>query len=447
MRHASLIRGVALLGMMAGCTPLVTVAKGDGGAGAADESAATGGAGGSTGRFGGAVAGYNSGPGEVVGADSGGADTGSGSGGSDSGGGLAGGSFGVAGLGSNPPVEQPPPYTPTDCPCSRSFGSPLAGGCPVGTDASSSAFIGPEGGTVTVQTVSGTSSAQLFPNSLTDSIRISLTELNSPTPDGFIDYSPIYQVGPPGVDLPNGGVITLPYSNSIAKINPALAIYTADSLDGPWTKLDDTYPDAGFDMATLLRTGFFFMGYPSTGDDCLVNGEAPASWPTNATFSSCPCSRNDPTPSMWCPRGADTSTTTTLGPDGGTATLDGTPDTLGVPFRIDIPAGAISVPTQVTLIELSAPTPDGYTDFSPIYEIDPQGLALAQAGSIQINETNVANGKVSENDLSIYTADSVGGPWTKLSGDAPNAGFHTAPLLGTGFFFIGRPASDDAGCE
>jgi hypothetical protein len=64
-----------------------------------------------------------------------------------------------------------------------------------------------------------------------------------------------------------------------------------------------------------------------------------------------------------------------------------------------------------------------------------------------IDETNRFEGKLGSEDLAIYTSISYGGPWSKLENQQPNAGFQTAAVPQTGFFFIGRPASDDADCH
>jgi hypothetical protein len=333
--------------------------------------------------------------------------------------------------------------TVSACPCSRRADSAIASACPRGADTSSTTSIGPDGGTATLQTQTGPFTAEIFPHSLANTTDVTLTELSAPPPDGFVDYSPIYEVAPTGVDLVNGGQIEIYTSNQLQWLDPALAIYSADSMDGPWTRLDDSSPNAGFLTATLLRTGYFFAGYPVSGDGCQ---SAP---PTDGgNMTSCPCTRSpDATPSTWCPRGADVSVAANIGPAGGTVTLDGTPNTVGVPAQVQISPNSLPAPTAITLRELSAPPPSAFTDFSPIYELDPLGLALAQGSSIRLNEVNVANGMVSWNDLSIYTADSADGPWTKLDDQQPNAGFTTAAVVTTGFFFIGRPSSDDASCH
>jgi len=321
-------------------------------------------------------------------------------------------------------------------------------GCPRGADTSSITVISVDGGTATLQTRTGPFTAEIFPHSVAETTPIRLSELSAPPPEGFVDYSPIYEVAPSGLELVNGGRLEVPEANQLRFFDPALAIYTADSVDGPWIKLADSYPNAGFQMATLLRTGYFFVGYPTAGDGCQDAGGPPPSDGGNPNLTSCPCSRSlDSAPSMWCPRGADVAVTATLGPQGGTVTLDGTPDTLGVPFQIQIYPNSLTATTDITLRELSVSPPAGFTDFSPIYEIDPPGLTFEQGGAIQVNEVNVANGRVSWQDLAIYAAESADGPWRKLDDQQPNAGFTTATLLSTGFFFIGRPSSEDAACE
>jgi hypothetical protein len=43
-----------------------------------------------------------------------------------------------------------------------------------------------------------------------------------------------------------------------------IVIYFSESVDGPYVPLDDTYQNAGFSQATLLKSGYFLTAYPRT---------------------------------------------------------------------------------------------------------------------------------------------------------------------------------------
>jgi hypothetical protein len=465
---------MALLTTISACAPLITVSKGDGGgeAGANNENPPqvgrgpdpVGGGSGSGGRAAGpSVSNGASGrsatspsagtSGDVVGAFAIGGGAGiPGTGGASS---VAGGGpVEVAGRG---PVEIAGSGSLGNggagdiCPCSRRSDEPADPQCPRGADTSSTTTIGPDGGSATLATQDGPFSIQVFANSFSQDEPITLTELSASPPAGYVDYSPIYEIAPTGLDLTKGGTIQIFYSNSLPFINPALTIYTADSVDGPWTELPDTLGNAGFNTATLTRTGFFFMGYPASSNDCQnPAGGSPFSGDDTSNYTSCPCTRHlGAAPNMFCPPGLDTATTTTIDAQGGTASVTGPadPDPFIPALVLTVPNGAVTASTDITLRELSTPTPDDYTDFSPLFEIDPPDLAFATAVTVQIFEQNVANGVVSWNDVVVYGSDSVNGPWHELDHQSPNAGLISASTTSGGFFFAGRPASDDASCH
>ena len=150
---------------------------------------------------------------------------------------------------------------------------------------------------------------------------------------------------------------------------------------------------------------------------------------------------------MDCPRGAGKSTSTRLGPDGGTASLDGTPATLGVPFSVVVFPGSLDRDVNIRLTELSTPTPDGYVDFSPIFAIEPGSLELTNGGALRIpwSVPHPGGGTIPKT-LAIYFSASTAGGWERMSDNYTNAGFSQATALTGGYFFVGYPQPDDA-CE
>src|SRR5262249_8577211 len=135
------------------------------------------------------------------------------------------GSGGYAGTGVNG-ASGSPQAPVTYCPCSRKEGSPSSDLCRPGPDTSGTATLGSEGGTA-VLNASFPLNIEVFPGSLTEDTTLTLTELSVSPPDGFVDFSPVYDIAPHGIDLVNGGGIDIIPHNSIWIDNPALTLYTA----------------------------------------------------------------------------------------------------------------------------------------------------------------------------------------------------------------------------
>ncbi|HSU42058.1 MAG TPA: hypothetical protein VLJ38_20905 [Polyangiaceae bacterium] len=201
---------------------------------------------------------------------------------------------------------------------------------------------------------------------------------------------------------------------------------SAAPTDAGTDTLDDAAPD-GADAS---------QGY--TNQSCPV--------PSAPLAASCPCSRRACSAvSMSCPRGSGTSKTRRIGADGGTAALDGTRATRGVPFSVTAFAGSLTKPVDVKLSELAAPTPDGYEDWSPIFALEPFSLEFVNGAALEIPwAVPHAGGGTISRELTTFTSASLDGPWQPLADNYVNAGFCQATLLTGGYFFVGYTAPSDA---
>ncbi len=113
--------------------------------------------------------------------------------------------------------------------------------------------------------------------------------------------------------------------------------------------------------------------------------------PLNAVQPSgpCVCTRRDPVPAGNCKRGTGESVSATIGPEGGTLTLEREPvdfreRQLPDRFTIRFPPGAILTPTLITVTELADPPPADMVDWSPMYRIEPIGLALEVLAEVKV---------------------------------------------------------------
>jgi hypothetical protein len=147
--------------------------------------------------------------------------------------------------------------------------------CPLGSGSASTTTLGRGGGTAALggtQATRGVPFAlEVFAGSLDTNVNVKLSELAVPTPGGYEDWSPIYAIEPLSLELKNGGALKLPWEvphPGGGSVPRTLAIFTAESLDGPWERLADSYVNAGFSQATVLTGGYFFAGFPGTDDAC-----------------------------------------------------------------------------------------------------------------------------------------------------------------------------------
>jgi hypothetical protein len=158
-----------------------------------------------------------------------------------------------------------------ECPCTRRPEGEPDRRCPWGTGVSTSQKVGARGATVSLSgsgsTVGVAAKATIPAGALQQETDITFTELKSPPPQGYTDYSPVYKLEPIDLALGSPGEILLPYYNRPSSIPRALSIYRAESPEGPFTRMADSYINAGFSQATLIRGGYYFVGYPTPEEE------------------------------------------------------------------------------------------------------------------------------------------------------------------------------------
>ncbi len=150
------------------------------------------------------------------------------------------------------------------CGCSRRTGN--SSQCPAGAGASATASVGPSGGTVTLQGNQGTASGvtaeiNIASGALSTDTAIGLVETSVAPPGDLLDWSPVYAVEPVGLALAQGSAIRFPWSNSLATTPRDLAVWF--SPDGQcFTRVPDSYTNAGFEQGTASQLGYFIVGSP-----------------------------------------------------------------------------------------------------------------------------------------------------------------------------------------
>jgi hypothetical protein len=242
--------GLAALVIVGACAPEVTVSRDEeenaGGAGASDSTGGTAGTEQTGGTAGNPPETGGSAPTGGVAGD-GIAPTG----------GVAGENVGGAGTGG---------VGPTTCHCSRRPDAPLSRNCPRGAGVSIYEHIEEAGNDVelsgTAATVGSPFRVRVFAGSVPYNTEMVLTELTLAAPQEFFDYSPVYRVEPDALDFVNGGEVSIPWQAADGWVPTDLAIYYSESEDGPFERMEDSYQNAGFAQATILRSGYFFVGTP-----------------------------------------------------------------------------------------------------------------------------------------------------------------------------------------
>jgi hypothetical protein len=132
-----------------------------------------------------------------------------------------------------------------------------------------------------------------------------------------------------------------------------------------------------------------------------------------------------------CPPGVDLFARAQIGPEGGKVSLVGQQ---GVGCHLTIPPKAFDTPLSVTITETSIPPPQEFFDWSPIYEVQPSGVASSSLMTLRLPWAN-RDGAIS--GLTVYHAREKNGPFTAVSDFYINAGFADAGVTELGFFFVG----------
>jgi hypothetical protein len=248
--------GVLGVSLFVGCAPTITVSRDEAG-GAAGVEDPGGSLGGGVSQGGTGANGPGAGGSDIV-AGRGGSDVGPANGGS--------GAVENGGSGGAVVVTKPP----DGCPCSRRPTSPVSRDCPRGAGLTLTDTIGPEGGELalshTQSTVGVPFRVNVFAGSLEVLTTFKLSETTLSPPVGLFDVSPVYRVESSVAELATGGEITVPWTVPSGFVPQGIAIYFADSPDGPWERIDDSYTNAGFEQATLTRPGYFIAAYPRTSE-------------------------------------------------------------------------------------------------------------------------------------------------------------------------------------
>jgi hypothetical protein len=156
------------------------------------------------------------------------------------------------------------------CFCTRRPGPGASTVCPAGLDELASAEIGRPGGVVALtgrQGAWGGLQAVLTipPNVLDRDLAISLRETSIPPPKEFVDWSPVYELGPACVNGTALMTLRLPYSN-LGGTSGALALYFAKDAFSPFTPGAFRFTNDGrYLEADISQFGLFFVGFPKTG--------------------------------------------------------------------------------------------------------------------------------------------------------------------------------------
>ena len=111
--------------------------------------------------------------------------------------------------------------------------------------------------------------------------------------------------------------------------------------------------------------------------------------------------------------------------------------------RLTIPPKAFDQEVTVTLTETSIPPPKEFFDWSPVYELQPAGLATSSLMVLRLPWAN----RIGTAGITIYYAKDRNSPFTALSDVRNNAGFADAGITAFGLFFVGVPKSaEQASC-
>jgi hypothetical protein len=164
----------------------------------------------------------------------------------------------------------PTPTLDGGCFCTRRSGPGASPVCPAGLDELASAEIGRPGGVVALTGRQGTWSGlqavlTIPPNALDRDLAISLRETSIPPPKEFVDWSPVYELGPACVNGSALMKLQLPYSN-FGGTSGALALYYAKDGVSPFKPAPFKFTNDGrYLEAEIPQFGLFFVGFPKTG--------------------------------------------------------------------------------------------------------------------------------------------------------------------------------------
>jgi hypothetical protein len=165
-----------------------------------------------------------------------------------------------------------------DCPCTRrpgvaqSTGAGIYAACAVGSGVKTTVTVTPEGGTYFLGTASQFCGAQaqasgvnfelIVPrNAVSVPTTLTLTETKIPPPSEYVDGSPVYSIEPAGVKFALPVALNVPFG-ALGGEQPPFSIYASDSAG--FTRVADSYMNAGFMQGSIKQTGEVFIGVPKT---------------------------------------------------------------------------------------------------------------------------------------------------------------------------------------
>jgi hypothetical protein len=105
---------------------------------------------------------------------------------------------------------------------------------------------------------------KIAPGSLDVLTTFKLSETTLSPPIGLFDVSPVYRVESSAAAFANGGEVSVPWTVPSGAVPQGIAVYFSESPDGPWTPIEDSYMNAGFEQATITGSGYFIAAYPPT---------------------------------------------------------------------------------------------------------------------------------------------------------------------------------------
>ena len=152
----------------------------------------------------------------------------------------------------------------------------------MGVGQTSYATIGPAGGQLVLlgeqSKKTNVPFAIMFPpGALTSDTRISVTETDLPPPSGVLDYSPVYLLEPRGLTLAKVASLQIPWSSNLNAIPSTLGIYARDENGScAFSRLGDSYTNAGFEQASLTEFSYLLVGLPATVDPATCGADASA---------------------------------------------------------------------------------------------------------------------------------------------------------------------------
>jgi hypothetical protein len=224
-----------------------------------------------------------------------------------------------------------------------------------------------------------------------------------------------------GINSDSGTIVGTPEAGSIP---------STDAESTPSVALD---PDASPRMVLDA----------SVGGICANAGVGSAPVPNGTT---CVCTRRPGSSHSYfeCPAGVGDNASLSLGPNGGTLSLDGREGAVsGVPAQIQFAPDSVQTQTTVTLVETSIAPPADLVDWSPVYLVEPAGLVLANPARLSLPDTNSSDPtgqmqNLAPSNITIWF--SVDGTcFSPLADSLGNAGFMTGALSQLGYLMVGAP--------